>query len=55
MAPLFCLFALALVLAVKLALKFLRLLLLAKEPSSSALPRLGAIARKLNNLEAVGN
>ena len=53
MPPLLCLFALALVLGIKLALKFLLLLFLAIEPSSSALPWLGAITRELNNLETV--
>jgi len=55
MAPLLCLFAFALVLAVKLTLEFLCLLLLAIEPSFSALPWLGTIARKPNNLETVGD
>ena len=53
MAPF--LFALALVLSVQLALKFFRLLFLAVEPGSSALPWLGAITRKLDNLKAIGN
>ena len=53
MAPLLCLFALAVILAIQLALKFFLFSFFAIEPRIHALPWFGAVAGKLDDLEAV--